>query len=164
MIEVGGTCDAWRSDGASWLQDHAAWFGWLFALGIGSLVLTVILVPVVVVRLPADYFVASGKAAHHHRTPLGWCARIGKNLLGGVFVLAGIAMLVLPGQGLLTILIGLLLVEFPGKRRLELSVVRRPAIRRFLDRMRQRHGHAPFVVPPAKPVDSVTSANGSSGR
>lgn len=164
MIEVAVMCGTWRSEGASWLQDHAAWFGWLFALGIGSLVLTVVLVPVVVVRLPADYFVASRKQARQHRTPLAWCARIGKNLLGAVFVLAGIAMLVLPGQGLLTILIGLLLVEFPGKRRLELAVVRRPAIRRFLDRLRQRHGRAPFLVPPVGSVDSVKSANGSSGR
>lgn len=63
-----------------------------------------------------------------------------------VFTLAGIAMLVLPGQGLLTILIGLLLLDFPGKRAVELRLVRRPAIRGFLDRMRQKRGVPPFVL------------------
>jgi len=55
-------------------------------------------------------------------------------------------MLLLPGQGLLTILIGLLLLDFPGKRALELRLLRRPALRGFLDRMRQRRGVPPFVL------------------
>jgi hypothetical protein len=96
--------------------------------------------------LPADHFVASSEHGNERRTFGRLLLRIGKNLLGVVFVLAGIAMLVLPGQGLLTILMGLLLVEFPGKRRLELALVRRPAIRSFLDRMRARKGKPPFQV------------------
>jgi hypothetical protein len=94
--------------------------------------------------LPADHFVASSDERRQRRTLGQWLLRIGKNLLGVVFVLAGVAMLVLPGQGLLTILIGLLLVEFPGKRRCELALIKRPAIRSFLDGMRQRRGRAPF--------------------
>jgi hypothetical protein len=55
-------------------------------------------------------------------------------------------MLVLPGQGLLTILIGLLLLDFPGKRALERRLLRRPGLRAFLDRMRVKRGRAPFEV------------------
>ena len=55
-------------------------------------------------------------------------------------------LLVLPGQGLLTMLIGLLLLDFPGKRAVELKLVRRPGIAAFLNRMRARHGRPPFVV------------------
>ena len=58
----------------------------------------------------------------------------------------GGAMLVLPGQGLLTILIGLLLLEFPGKRALERRLVARPGIKTFLDRIRARRGKPPLEV------------------
>lgn len=129
-----------------WLEAHQALLGWLFVLSLCSLVLTLLLLPVLVVRLPADHLVAT----HHEPGPgavwLRWLVRLGKNALGLVFVLAGLAMLLLPGQGLLTILIGLLLVDFPGKRALTLRLVRRPAIRAFLDRMRKKHGKPPFLL------------------
>lgn len=130
----------------AWLEPYSGLLGWLFVLSLGSLLLTVLLLPVIVVRLPADYFVAQRRTLRAHRGLGGWCWRIGKNLLGVVFVLAGVAMLVLPGQGLLTILIGLLLLDFPGKRTVELRLVRRPAIRSFLDRMRARAGKPPLRV------------------
>jgi hypothetical protein len=129
-----------------WLLEHTALLGWLAVLSIGSLALTVALLPVIVARLPADYFLAAPSRHRAERTWSDWLVRIGKNVLGVVFVLAGIAMLVLPGQGLLTILIGLLLVDFPGKRALELRLVRRPAIRSFLDRMRTKRGRPPLQL------------------
>lgn len=127
-----------------WIQANEALLGWLFVLSIGSLVLTVLLLPVLVARLPADYFTASRAELRQERSVSGWVLRIGKNLLGLVFLFAGIAMLVLPGQGLLTILIGLLLLDFPGKRALERRLVRRPGIRSFLDRMREKRGKPPL--------------------
>lgn len=129
-----------------WCEANGAVLGWLFALSLGSLLLTIVLLPVVVVRLPADHFVADRRERQARRGFLGWCWRVLKNLLGVVFALAGVAMLLLPGQGLLTILIGLLLLDFPGKRALELRLLRRPTLRAFLDRMRQRRGVPPFQL------------------
>jgi len=129
-----------------WCEANGALLGWLFALSLGSLVLTIVLLPVVVVRLPADHFVADRRERQARRSVAAWCWLGLKNLLGAVFVLAGVAMLLLPGQGLLTILIGLLLLDFPGKRALELRLLRRPALRGFLDRMRERRGVPPFVL------------------
>ncbi|MFB3064894.1 MAG: PGPGW domain-containing protein [Planctomycetota bacterium] len=60
------------------------------------------------------------------------CALAGKNLLAVVLVVAGVAMLFLPGQGILTILVGLGLLSVPGKRKLELWIVRRPAVLRAI--------------------------------
>lgn len=131
---------------SAWFAQNGALLGGLFALGIVSLLLTVVLLPLVVVRMPADHFTASRRERAERRTAGWWVVRIAKNVLGLVFVLAGLAMLVLPGQGLLTLLIGLLLLEFPGKRALELRLVRRPAIRRLLDRLRQKHGRPPLEV------------------
>lgn len=128
-----------------WLRAHEALLAWLGALSIASLVLAAALLPWIVARLPADHFVAPPAAIRPH-TLRGWLARIGRNVLAAVFVLAGVVMLVLPGQGLLTILIGLLLLDFPGKRALELRLVRRPALRAFLDRLRAKRGQPPLRI------------------
>jgi len=51
-----------------------------------------------------------------------------KKLLGLVFLLGGLAMLVLPGRVLLTLLVALVLLDFPGKYRLEKRLVRSPRV------------------------------------
>jgi len=140
---------AWQDSAAAAPPEAESVMGpltWALGLAVGSLVLVVVLLPLFVRQLPADYFVASRQELRAERTPLGWVWRVLRNLLGLFFVLAGAAMLVLPGQGLLTILIGLLLLDFPGKRALELRLLRRPALRGFLDRMRERRGVPPFVL------------------
>lgn len=71
-----------------------------------------------------------------------------KNVVGVLFLLAGIAMLVLPGQGVLTILIGLSLIDFPGKHRLEARLVRQRMVRHAIDSVRQRFGRPPLMFSP----------------
>jgi hypothetical protein len=129
----------------SWLQSHQAVLGWLLALGVVSLVLTLVLLPIVIVKLPADYFTAA-KRPPAERGVSGWLLRIGKNLLGVIFVVAGIAMLLLPGQGLLTLLIGLLLLDFPGKRAVERRLIRVPMVRNFTNSLRERHRQPPLLL------------------
>jgi hypothetical protein len=70
--------------------------------------------------------------------------RVLKNLLGLVLVLAGIAMMLLPGQGLLTVFVGLLLLEFPGKHRLERRLIGWGPIYRAINRLRRRAGRPPL--------------------
>jgi hypothetical protein len=65
-----------------------------------------------------------------------------------LFVLTGIAMLVLPGQGLLTMLIGLSLVDFPGKRAFERKIISLPIISLTINRLRERFGQQPLIVYP----------------
>jgi len=132
-----------------WLQEQHALLGWLFVGSLLSLALTVALLPMLVVRLPADWFVAERATSPRAASVAGIALRVAKNVLGVVFVLAGIAMLVLPGQGVLTILIGLLLIDGPGKRALVRRIVARPAIRSVLDRVRARAGREPFRWDPA---------------
>jgi hypothetical protein len=130
----------------AWCEAHPGLLGGLFLGSLASLLLVALLLPVIVVRLPEDYF-----ATVRHEPPVMhsagyWIWRVGKNALGAVFLLAGFLMLFLPGQGLLTILIGLLLLEFPGKRRLERRLVQRPSILHFLNRLRERRGRPPLHV------------------
>ena len=62
-------------------------------------------------------------------------------------------MLVLPGQGLLTIFVALVLLDFPGKLRLERWLIRKPAVRRPIDWIRAKAGREP-IRPPVHPAAS----------
>jgi hypothetical protein len=104
---------------------------------------TLLAVPAVLIRIPADYFTTPRR----HATPWGmkhpaaaWTWRIGHNVVGWVLILAGIAMVVLPGPGLVTIFIGMLLVEFPGKFRLERWIVGRKRVIGLVNAMRKKRG------------------------
>ena len=100
----------------NWFKAHPGLTGTIL---VGSLVLAVIyaaLIYVAIARMSPDYFIRSDT------TPGGWRSRHPllrvvalsiKNLVGVLFVLMGILMLVLPGQGILTLLIGIRLLDFP---------------------------------------------------
>lgn len=125
-------------------------FRWLALVSGIFFVGSLIAVPWLVSRIPADYFVRSPaeRAGFRHRHPVvAVVVRTIKNLLGAVLVLAGIAMLVLPGQGLLTILLGIMLVDFPGKRRLEILIIRRRSISRAISWIRRRTGQDDLQLP-----------------
>ena len=126
--------------------EAGGWMFWLAIVAIASLVLPAVFLPIVIVRLAADHFVVSTHELNERRTGGGWVLFALRNLLGVLLVVAGIALLFLPGQGLLTMLIGLLIVDLPGKRAIERKLVRRPAILAELNALRARHGRPPFVI------------------
>lgn len=125
-----------------WLRSHQTLLEWLGILSISSLVAAVLLGPLLAARIPEDYFVAERRPPVAHPV-----LRVLKTLLGAALVVAGIAMLVLPGQGILTILLGVMLMEFPGKYRLERALVRRRLVLRVLNAMRRRAGAPPLRAP-----------------
>ena len=86
----------------------------------------------------------SGSSSSDSSSPI--CADTLKNLVGGILLLGGIAMLVLPGQGLLTMLIGVSLMDFPGKRAIERKLVSRPLILQAINRVRQRFDRPPLLI------------------
>jgi hypothetical protein len=108
------------------------------------------LVSFILVKLPADYFCSHyDRQIWSGRAPaLRIAAAIGKNLLGIILILAGIVMTLpgVPGQGLLTILLGIMLVDFPGKDRLERKLLHRPAVRNSIDKLRARFGKPPLQL------------------
>nr|WP_306799213.1 PGPGW domain-containing protein [Alcanivorax quisquiliarum] len=98
--------------------------------------------------MPADYFVTRRKP-RLERGPLVTLFWLLRNTLAVLLVLAGIAMLVLPGQGLLTILIGIGISTFPGKYRIERAIMRRAAVYRSANWIRRRAGRIPLQYPAA---------------
>ena len=114
---------------------------------VGSL----IAIPFMLVRLPVDYFdIRIPRPWMRGRNPiLRTIGRVVKNVVGVLFLVAGLSMLVLPGQGLLTILIGISLMDFPGKRRLEARIVGQPLVFGAVNSLRARFGKPEFVLAPA---------------
>jgi hypothetical protein len=123
----------------------------LVALGILSVVFflgTLIAVPILILKIPADYFDEQrGRTWLRNRHPAVRLIGYGlKNLLGVVFVLAGIAMLILPGQGILTILIGLSLMDFRRKRELQRRLISHPTVFQTINKLREKFGRQPLVL------------------
>ena len=113
---------------------------------IGSL----IAIPLILVRLPADYF--DTRTPRHwmkdHHPVLRLLGLVVKNVLGVVFLLAGFAMLFLPGQGLLTMLVGVSLMDFPRKRELEAKMVGQPTLLGIINTMRHKFDKPPLILAP----------------
>lgn len=125
--------------------------------GVASLVVLIgsaLLLPVLVARMPADYFTRQAGAGPEQGRRAGWqWVVLGiKNAVGAALLLVGIAMLFLPGQGLLTILMALGLLDFPGKRTLELRLVRERHVLRAIRWLRRRAGSPPLRFPGEGPA------------
>ncbi|GAB4352408.1 MAG: hypothetical protein Kow0073_08080 [Immundisolibacter sp.] len=125
------------------------WLMWATPASLLTLLATVLLLPVLVARLPQDYFYREHRAP---RPDTGhWMLRlllvVIKNALGAVLLVAGLAMLVLPGPGLVALLAAFALLNLPGKYRLERWVVSRPAVRAAIGRMREQAGRPPLHLP-----------------
>ena len=108
------------------------------------------LVTFLLVKLPVNYFHSSHERAFmtdRHRA-VRWTGIIAKNAVGVVLVLLGIVMSVpgVPGQGFLTILLGVMLLDFPGKRRLELKIVSRPRILSAINQLRAKFDKPPLLL------------------
>ncbi len=128
---------------------HPRWLAWATPISLLTLLGTFAVLPVLVARLPQDYFY------REHRPLLPdtdhWLLRLSllvlKNIIGAVLLVAGIAMLVLPGPGLITVLAATALLTLPGKYRFERWLVSRPTVRAAIALMRQRAGRPPLDLP-----------------
>jgi hypothetical protein len=128
------------------LRKGGLWWG--LAISLGAAVLSFVAVVAIVVSWPPDRFKGEHDTAVGVRrhVVLHVLAIVAKNLGGVVLVALGLIMAVpgVPGQGLLTALIGLSLVSFPGKRRLERRLIQRPVVLRTINRLRHRFDRPPL--------------------
>lgn len=140
---------------ADWFGDHDTLLWWMGGLSVAMFFGTLLAIPILVVRMPADYFM------HHKPPPESWRGQhpvirtallVIKNLLGLGLVIIGLVLSIppIPGQGILTILIGLSLLNFPGKRALELRIARQRAVVRAINWMRARGRRPPLELPEPK--------------
>jgi len=134
----------------AWFQNHQTLIVSLGALSLAMLLVLPIAMVAILVLLPADYFTERHRPRHTQlQRPLSilrGLVLVLKNLLGLTFLLAGIAMLVLPGQGLLTMSLGISMMNFPGKFRLERWLITRGPTLHITNRLRRRCSRKPLVL------------------
>jgi hypothetical protein len=120
------------------------------ALFVASFLINLAIVSLILVKLPADHFAKSPKRKFMdgHHPALRVAAVIGKNIAGVLLVALGIVLSLpgVPGQGLLTILLGIMLLDFPGKHRLEQKLLSRPSIVNAINGLRGRFGKEPLQL------------------
>jgi hypothetical protein len=123
---------------------------WGLVLYVGTFIGSTVVVAWLVIRLPATYFCdASPRDIWGDRRPvLRWTGFLLKNLLGILLVMLGgiMSLPIIPGPGILMLVLGIMLLDFPGKRRLEQWLVRRATVLQAMNRLRQRYGKPPLVV------------------
>jgi hypothetical protein len=122
---------------------------WLSGLSVPLFVAGIVAVGIFVVRMPADYFCRSATPVSGGHPLVRGVRRAFKNLLGIVLAAVGVVMSLplVPGPGLLMILIGVSLTDFPGKLKIEIWVIRKPLILWPVNRLRRKFGRAPLELP-----------------
>jgi hypothetical protein len=139
-----------------WLSSRlpAGWTGWhltaaITAFAVVSAVASVLIVGYVLARLPADYFINPGARRPIDRHPiLKVLVILARNLLGYVLIALGIVLSLpgVPGQGLLTVLMGVMLIDVPGKFQLERWLVTRRPVLAGVNKLREKFGSPPLVT------------------
>jgi hypothetical protein len=128
------------------LEALAPYLELLAVISLITFVLSIILIPWYIGRLPSDFFYilqTQPLEPRDKRTSFGFLVL--RNCCGILLILAGGIMLFMPGQGLLTILIGILLMSFPGKLRLILCLANKPSVQTSLNWTRKKMRQKPFI-------------------
>ncbi|HEC12384.1 MAG TPA: hypothetical protein ENI80_03900 [Acidiferrobacteraceae bacterium] len=133
-----------------WLSANKSLLGMMGLVSFLTVLVSVLVLPVVVSRIHPAYF-AQGRKQYDYPSASHPAVRILlltiKNIVGIFFIGMGVAMLVLPGPGIITMLAGIMLARFPGKRVLERWMIGLPGILRSANWIRRRRGVAPLLHP-----------------
>jgi hypothetical protein len=122
------------------------------ALGLSFTVITIIasygLIVIGMIKIPANYFSSTyvreiNKDKHFS---IRWAAFIVKNIIGFLIIIAGIIMIFTPGPGVPTILLGLILMDIPGKRPLEARLIQRPMVLSAVNDLRAKYNKPPLIM------------------
>lgn len=110
-------------------------------------IISLLSLPWLVALIPEDYFSST------ERRPASWKKQhplvrvmllVCKNILGCVLLLGGFLMLFVPGQGILTMVAGLVLIDYPGKFALERRIAKNPSIFKGLNWLRAKANKPPL--------------------
>lgn len=133
----------------NWFGEHPQVLVWLGGSSLLIFTFSLLGISWLVAQIPENYFL------HETRHPSLWKVKtpilrlmilVIKNVLGAFLIIGGLMMLVLPGQGLLTIVTGFLFVDYPGKFKLERKMVSYPAILNSLNWIRSKSNKAPLKI------------------
>ncbi len=124
-------------------------FWWLGIFSIVTFFLTIMILPLIIIRLPEDYFAREKPDGFITRQNKGvrLTLFILKNIGGLILLIMGFLMLFVPGQGILTILAGLSVMNFPGKRKMEMKLASKKTVFKSLNWIRNKGQRGHFQMP-----------------
>ena len=127
----------------SWSSMNSDLLFLLGSLSMFILIISVFMMVLIISFLPEDYFKSENRnlisSVQNSRYPLlKLLALITKNFFGVLLLLSGILMLVLPGQGILTIITGLVFIDYPGKYKFERKLLRQKGVINSINWIRSR--------------------------
>jgi hypothetical protein len=119
-------------------------------LFLGSLIISFVAIGIVMVKIPANYFSSHYQQDFMPNSPwlVRWGAVIIKNVFGLFLILLGILLSLpgVPGQGILTILLGLIMIDIPGKRPIEAKIIKRPTVLSVVNNLRAKYDKPPLIL------------------
>ena len=120
---------------------------WLGSISFLVFIFSLISIKWLVALIPSDYFIEDKRNKYQSSYPLTWLISIIiKNIVGYTLIVGGILMLVLPGQGLFTIVIGLMLSNYPGKYFIERKFIAIPSVLKTINWLRKKSNKPPLKV------------------
>jgi len=132
---------------AQWVSSNA-W--WIFSISLITLVVSVFAIRYILIKLPSDYFLDQKPSFEGKQNlTLSVLFFILRNIIGLIFVLIGL-ILSLPGvvgQGVLTLLLGLSIMDFPGKRKLQLKIISQQVVINTINLVRAKASKPPLLLP-----------------
>ena len=115
-----------------------------------SLAVSFAAIGIVMVQVPPHYFSLNYNRDFLPNSPwlVRWGAVIAKNVAGVLLIVIGILLSLpgVPGQGILTILLGLIFLDIPGKRPLEARIIKRPAVLSAINKLRAKYNKPPLEL------------------
>lgn len=118
------------------------WFG---SISLFIFLFSLLTIKWLVALIPEDYFINKRVSKIRSINPLLWYIfLIIKNIIGYSLILGGVMMLVLPGQGIFTIIIGLMLSNYPGKYSIERRFIAIPSILKSINWLRRKSNKPPI--------------------
>ena len=127
--------------------NYKSYIFWLGAISFAIFVFSLLSIKWLVSLIPSDYFINKKTSKFKSKYPVIWLvSMIIKNLIGYVLIIGGILMLILPGQGLFTIFIGLMMSNYPGKYFIERKFIAIPSVLKTINWLRKRSNQEPLKV------------------
>jgi hypothetical protein len=130
-------------------QNLSSILSWLAICSLFIFFFSILAINFVIKIIPVDYFDSTKRELSPFKTSnsIMWLIFfIIKNIMGYLLILGGILMLVLPGQGLLTILLGLIFSDYPGKYKLEKKLITIKPIYRYINWVRKKSDIEPIKL------------------
>ena len=127
--------------------DYYDFFFWLGIVSSVIFLVSLLSIGWLVSLIPSDYFINRKESKFKLNYPVAWIvSAVIKNIFGYILIFGGILMLILPGQGLLTIFIGLMLSNYPGKYSIEKKIIATPKILKSINWLRKKSDEPPLIV------------------